>query len=311
MNRRLLLHIGFHKTGTTFLQDHVFEPPNRGFSSPWSVVGGEAVEHFVLPHSGRYSAGTVKSEFVAAVAELGRDEKAVPVISHEDLCGYPAMHRYYGWDVAGRLKESFPDAQVLIGIREQKSMIRSTWGEYVRKDGEWPLEEFIGTGEDNPGFRPICRLDHFEYSLLVNRYIDLFGKENVLVLPYELLRNDAVAYEQAVHDFCGTGVTADVVHPASNVGLGALTLAIQRRLNRFAKVPPLWAGDRIALPSSYRAKMRLVRLLQRVIPSAWHDREDRKIRAYITEVVGSKFKESNRELSETCGLDLAAYGYDV
>jgi hypothetical protein len=57
--------------------------------------------------------------------------------------------------------------------------------------------------------------------------------------------------------------------------------------------------------------MRLVRLLQRVIPSAWHDREDRKIRAYIAEVVGSKFKESNRELSETCGLDLSAYGYDV
>jgi len=44
-------------------------------------------------------------------------------------------------------------------------MIRSTWGEYVRKDGEWPLEEFIGPGEGKPGFRPICRLDHFEYSL--------------------------------------------------------------------------------------------------------------------------------------------------
>lgn len=311
MNRRVLLHIGFHKTGTTFLQDHVFDPPGRGFASPWSIVGGEAVEQFVLKHPGRYVASETRREFFEAVDAMGRDEKAVPVISHEDLCGYPANHRYYGHEVAGRLHETFPDAQVLIGVREQKSMLRSLWGQYVRKDGEWSLSEFFGDGVERLGFRPICRLDHFEYPLLINRYRALFGADRVRVLPYELLRRDPLAYEQVVHDFCETGVRAEVAHPASNVGLGALTLAIQRRLNRFIKAPPLWGGDYDALPLAYRAKQRTIRMLEKSIPKSWHQREDRRIRSFIENLVGDTYKESNRELSELSGYDLGALGYDV
>lgn len=311
MNRRVLLHIGFHKTGTTFLQDHVFGTSGRGFSSPWSIVGGEAVEHFVLTHPARYSPDDTRNDFFAAVDALGLDEKAVPVISHEDLCGYPANYRYYGPEVATRLHATFPDAQVLIGVREQKSMLRSLWGQYVRKDGDWTLVDFFGDGVTRPGFRPICRLDHFEYPLLVNRYIELFGKDRVQVLPYELLRSDPLGYEQTVHDFCGTGLTAEVAHPASNVGLGAMTLSIQRWMNRFTKAPPQWGGDWDSLPASYRAKMRAVRYIERVIPSSWHAREDRKIRTFIEQVVGDTYKASNRELSEISGFDLGSLGYDV
>jgi hypothetical protein len=309
MQRRTLLHIGFHKTGTTFLQDHVFGRPDRGFASPWSVVGGEAIQHFVLCHPARFDAGAVADEFLAAASGVAPD--GVPVISHEDLCGYPVNHRYYGHEVARRLHEAFPDARVLVGIREQRSMIRSLWGQYIKQDGEWPIDQFLGSGNEPPGFVPICRLDHFEYDLLIGRYIDLFGRDNVKVLPYELLRQDSVAYEQTLHDWCETGLQAREAHPASNVGMGALTLALRRRMNRFAKTPPLWGGDYDSLPLAYRAKQRACRLLERFIPKHWHEGQDEKYRAFIDARVGDGFRRSNRVLSELAGVDLGSLGYDV
>lgn len=311
MARPVLLHIGFHKTGTTFLQDHVFGKTDRGFASPWSVVGGEAIQHFVLTNAARFSASGVAENFFDAADALGLGDDALPVISHEDLCGYPVNHRYYGHEVAGKLHATFPEAKVLIGIREQRSMLRSHWGQYIKQDGEWPMTQFFGTGQEPPGFVPICRLDHFEYDLLIGRYIDLFGRDNVKILPYELLRRNSVAYEQAIHDFCKTGLTAIEAHPASNVGMGALTLALRRRMNRFAKTPPLWGGDYDSLPLAYRAKQRACRFLQRSIPAQWHEREDRKIRAFIERRVAGYYRTSNAKLCDLTGVDLGELGYDV
>ena len=311
MNRRVLLHVGFHKTGTTFLQDHVFNHPGRGFSSPWSIRGGEAVENFVLTHAARFQAQEINREFFSAMEELHLDEKLMPVISHEDLSGYPQSFRYYGSTVAKRLHETFPNAQILIGVREQKSILRSMWGEYIRSDGDRTIQEYFGDGVERLGFRPICRFDHFEYPLLINQYIELFGRDRVQVLPLELLRNDSLAYEQVVHDFCDTGLNAEIAHPVSNVGFGARTLSIQRVLNRITKIPWLWSGDYDSLPLVSRVKLRMVRELERVIPKSWHEKEDKKIRDYIAEATGDYFRESNRELAELTGYDLASLGYDV
>lgn len=310
MGRRVLLHIGFHKTGTTYLQDHVFNRAEKGFCAPWTVFSGEAIEHFVVTHPARYDPQAVANEFFLAAERLGHSN-TIPVISHEDLCGYPVFRRYYGRDVAGRMHAAFPQAIVLIGIREQRSMLRSLYGQYIVQDGEWPISQFIGTGQERRGFVPICRLDHFEYHLLVDYYIGLFGKERVFVLPYELLKRKPVEYEQALHDFVGTGKRAQKALPPSNIGKGALTLAIRRRLNRFSKLPPLWDADYHSLPLSYRAKERFCRILERSIPKPWHEAEDRDLRQFIAGRVLNYYKESNRILSDTIGIDLSEFGYDM
>ncbi|MDP6977028.1 MAG: hypothetical protein QF570_00285 [Myxococcota bacterium] len=311
MTRPVLLHIGFHKTGTTFLQDHLFGKSDRGFASPWSVVGGQPIQHFVLENAARFSPGAVAAEFLEAADAMKVSPGALPVISHEDLCGYPVNHRYYGHEAADKLHATFPEAKVLIGIREQRSMLRSHWGQYIKQDGEWPMTQFFGSGSEPPGFLPICRLDHFEYDLLIEHYFELFGRERVLVLPYELLRENSVGYEQAIHDFCETGLTAEEAHPASNVGMGALTLKIRRVMNRFTRCPPLWGGDWDSLPRSYRAKQRACRILQQRIPKSWHEKEDRRIREFIDARVGTYYRESNKKLSDITGIDLSQYGYDL
>ena len=53
----MLIHIGFHKTGTSYLQRYLFfkDSPDP-FVAPWTVRSGEAIEHFVLTHPARFDA---------------------------------------------------------------------------------------------------------------------------------------------------------------------------------------------------------------------------------------------------------------
>ena len=191
-------------------------------------------------------------------------------------------------------------------------MLLSLYRQYIRQDGEATIEGFLGTGIKKAGFSPICRLDHLEYHLLVNRYVELFGKDKVLVLPFELLREQAgVRFEQAIHDFCGTGVTASETLAPKNVGWLGLTLAFRRRMNRFVHLPPQWNGVWSESPLSYRAGFKLCNLIDRIVPSRFHRAVDDRLKRYIAARATGYYAQSNRLLAENAGIDLLRLGYEM
>lgn len=300
-----LVHIGYHKTGTTWLQNHVFVP-ERGYQAPWTVRSGEAIEHLVLSNEFRFQPETVRSAFQTALDPAAGQ---VPVISHEDLCGYPVLHRYYGASVARRLHAVFPGARILMVVREQRSALLSLYRQYIKQGGQWPLAVFIGSGAERPGFRPICRLDHLEYHLLVEHYQALFGPEQVLVLPYEWLREDPLGFENAIHDFVANPTRATEHLPAANVGEGGVALAGRRIFNRFYQRSPLWNGHWQSLPLGYRAGNKACQWLNRAVPRRWHQRVETALRAQINDRVGDYYRESNQRLASLMGRDLSRWDY--
>jgi hypothetical protein len=306
----MLIHIGYHKTGTSYLQRYLFfRDPPVDFVAPWTVISGEAIERFVLTHPARFDPAAVRSEFEARLTE--KDSSLVPVISHEDLCGVPMLARYYGFQVADRLRQTFPNAKILITIREQKSALRSIYGQYIRQDGEWPIQTFLGTGNEPPGFAPICRLDHLEYDLLANHYIRLFGDRQVLVLPFELLAKNPIEFQQAIHDFAGTGATAHAPFDRELGGLGAYSLKLMRRLNKVIRQPPDWHGDWKRNPLLLRAKIKFCETVDSILPRAWHKPEHNRLVAFIKKRTDGYYKASNSRLQSLAGFDLASYGYEM
>jgi Sulfotransferase domain len=302
-----VVHIGYHKTGTTFLQKKVFNSRNKGFLATWTVDTGDAIQNFVLTHPKRFHPEQVREKFLATLD----DNTLVPVISHEDLCGYPVYERYYGFEAAKNIHATLPEAKIIISVREQKSAIRSLYGQYVRQDGQWPLRTFIGTGTEPAGFMPIFRLDHFEYHLLIQHYIELFGQQNVLVLPFERLLQSPIEFEQSIHDFAGSGGVAEQVMPPALVGFGAATLSILRRSNHFVKRPPDWNGDWSRVPFVDKARERLIDFVDPLIPKPVHDKCDQKLREFITERVSGYYVESNNLLNDMCGGVLNDLGYEL
>jgi hypothetical protein len=231
----------------------------------------------------------------------------VPVISDETLCGDPIQRRYTGRDVADRLYEAFPRAKVLIGIREQKSMAISAFREYIFMGGTLTLEDFVGSGNEPLSFTPILREDFLAYHHVVDYYQKLYGRENVLVLPIEQLQRDRVSYIQTLRRFCGCRGEFDTDAGPSHVGWSAIALAARRTLNPLVPISPLSLGGR-------QIRNRIANKLCRAIdhlPHSWSATFERRWTDQVARRYAGVFRESNRQLAELTGLDLAALGYDL
>lgn len=222
----IVLHVGHPKTATTWLQGMIFENPETGFVVPWADARSRAIAAFVTVNSYQRQAAWARDFFGTELERLA-DDPRVPVLSDETLCGDPFQRRYDGSYVADRIHEVFPRAKILIGIREQKATAVSSYREYIFLGGTLSLEEFIGTGHEPLSYTPILREDFLAYHLVVGYYHGLYGRENVLVLPIELLQRDQSGYIQRILDFCGCpgGFTVDT--EPTHAGWSAVALAAQ------------------------------------------------------------------------------------
>ena len=168
---------------------------------PLARLRSRAIAAFVTVNTYQRQASWARGFFGPELEHLA-DDPRVPVLSDETLCGDPFQRRYNGSDVADRIHQVFPRAKVLIGIREQKAIAVSSYREYIFEGGTLSLTDFIGTGHESLSYTPILREDFLTYDLVVNYYQELYGPENVLVLPIERLQRDRSGFVQSILDFC-------------------------------------------------------------------------------------------------------------
>jgi hypothetical protein len=145
-----------------------------------------------------------------------------------------------------RLRALFPDALVLIVTRGFSGVLASTYAHYVRKGGTLGRSELFRPsepGEPAPGVE-----DYFDYDAAVSLYERVFGPENVLVMPYELLRDDPAEFVRQMEDRFGIR-SSSAVPPRANVTISPAELTWYPRFTRLV----------------YRASAPLGRYRQRVI----------------------------------------------
>ncbi len=184
-----LLHIGYMKTGSTWLQTRVLNDPAAGLLA---LASREALtEILVRPSVLDYDAEAVRA-LVAGPLAVCEKRGLVPVISHERLSGNPISGGFDSTIVADRLAELFPMARVAIVIREQRSFLTSFYNEYVCGGGACSLASFL---HPPPGAKlPLFNARFLEYHRLIEYYHEAFGRERVLVLPFETLARDRLAF---------------------------------------------------------------------------------------------------------------------
>jgi hypothetical protein len=177
-----LLHIGYAKAGSTFLQ-HWFE------------------SHPQLAYERGGIAGFRDVYDIARQGTRGRDVR-YRVTSNEGLSSprpdagdaavdYAALHVMHiavaQQRVCTMLADLFPRSTVLIVTRGFRSMILSSLSQYARSGGDADPGELIQKAQQA---RDPRQVDWWDYDKLVAMYTQAFGADNVMVMPYELLRDD-------------------------------------------------------------------------------------------------------------------------
>jgi hypothetical protein len=302
-----LIHIGLHKTGTTWLQKNVLGSSRFGFGH-WNreLFERRKYQDVWKDYPPDFDAEKLREHFAD---RLTTPAGVQPVLSSEKFSGNPLFGGYDRYDIAHRLAKIFPEARVLICIREQRSIIRSSYIQFINAGGLIGLDEYI-SGKETRG--PSFRLDHFRYDVLLELYRSLFGAENVLVLAYEELRRDPLNYVNRLLAFCKLRQietlpvdVLDVVHKSAS----PTAISIRRRLNLFMRrdyvngFTPLGSdlgqhvGERICRAFDWR----IFEASNQQVSKAW----DKVIEARTADF----FRESNTRTAELTGIDLRSFGY--
>jgi hypothetical protein len=332
------LHVGFPKTGTTFLQEYCL-PHLRGihvvtlrnFSTPtgvterlWRVTAGYPL--FVDMDENR----AAMDRFLRGI-----DEDKV-LISSERLAGTGLWGFRDNFQVTDCLRRLLPAAKIILTIRRQDDFLESLYRQAVRNHFDVPIDtylnyvrhEFIDWYRPPLAF-PSINVWHFNYHAYVQNYIAAFGRSNVLVLPYEMLRRDPPRFHAGLAAFMGI----DPYYPPDDIiayrSYSRLSCRIALVLNRFVRDsrrekrpwhvipdrPPtgnLSHRDRHGL--AYRAlgaihqRLTLGYVLRNVvdrIPYSQGNVINDEKRRLIMEI----HRESNRRLDEEYSIDLRKYNY--
>ena len=306
---RPLLHVGYHKTGTTWLQTRLFASDEVGFCT--NSFRRDALHVFVYPHAFEFDAAEARAFYQAEWQRC--PPGTVPVLSMERFSGTPHAGRYDSAEVARRLRQTFPEGRVLIVVREQEGAILSSYRQYVKNSGPLSLDGYLHPPYESSVIHQF-HYDAFRYDRLVALYDDLFGPENVLVLPYEAFRADPVAYMASIVRFAGLDPQPELLErlrptDRENASLSALTTSLKRRANRLVSrktainpAPVVRLSDRGAV-----AVRTLFYKLDGWLPRG--RRIDAAQRERIREVVGDRYAAGNAALAERTGADLGRYGY--
>ena len=174
-SRNVLLHVGYHKTGTTWLQRFLFNNNEYGFASPMSIK--DMMELIIFPNSLDFSVDDCRAEIDQRLATI-QSPDLTSVFSTERFSGHPHSGGYDSRLLADRLKALFPEARVLICIREQKKMILACYNQYIKKGGAISASAYLRVFDRKRV--PLFDFRHFMYHRLIRYYQEIFGKENVL-----------------------------------------------------------------------------------------------------------------------------------
>ena len=264
----VVLHVGHPKTASTWLQETVFANPDLGFVFPWHKddCRSRTITAFITANSFSDDVALARGLFEEGCTCLAGGP-GVPVISDESLCGDPLYrHSCSGRYLADRIHAVFPRAKILIGVREQKAIAISFYREYLFQDGVFPFDVFLGRGDEPLGFTPILHPDFLEDDCVVGYYHKIYGRENVLVLPMEMLARDREGYVRSMLEFCQCSGRIEHLSPPKRVGLSAAALEVRRWLNRLSPSNPLTPP-----PSTLtqRAVFKLGRVVNRLAPKSF------------------------------------------
>ena len=309
-----LIHIGLHKTASTWLQNEVFLN-NTGSFIPLGGTPKKAGRLFVWngndgPMLAPYSKNHIK-HLQELLVNTDIPSSSVPVISNERLSGNPHAGLFDSPVIAKRLHDVFPDARIFIVIREQRSMIASSYLQYLKRGGTHDIDNYISCGYDGaiPKFTPesLC------YDGLIKYYQDLFGTDNVLILPYEMLSTDSSNFVHSLYRFAGINkypeVNAKKRHNSPDARLRAARIML-RKLNAFRVSTSLNNHSGLALPGVRNLASIAQNTTAFLLPKTVAQKRIEKMRERVNTLVEGLYTQSNTETSRLIGIKLQdTYGY--
>ncbi len=305
--RQAIVHIGYHKTATTWFQNQLYPR----VTSHRYIARDRVKEGLLNPHAFAFDPE-------AARAHLELSHPVPPILCDENMSGSFRTGGLMGAmskEVAERIHQVLPQAQIVVFIRNQVEMAAAAYAQYLKKGGTFGPRRFLFPARYRKGARrqpfkrPLFSFDHFTYLGLIRHYRHLFGTDHVHVFTYEAFRQDLSSF--LTHFTAELGLTVDLDAPEfalANATYRHRTLALARLLNHFTAK---WDADKRHLLPILPSKTfdPILRGFNRTPLAGRRLAPEELLGSDIVAFINAFYAETNRALAAETGLPLADYGY--
>lgn len=310
-----ILHIGFPKCASTYLQTYVFPEMDNveylGFyynrdRKFFDENVHTLVNSIQMDDGIDFSLDRSRALFEASIAPLLAQGRRV-ILSNEVFCQQRADRTL----VAQRLKALFGEARVLVIVRNQFNALASMYAFQKLRGSNVSNKALFG----NPSMKTIddwieeqiinlyvSYIKTLKYCEIADHYASLFGDKNVHVLPLELMDENSNAFLEEIGDICGC--------PAPVVSVE------ESRSNRKAR-PSRKRMLYQSIRSKFAKDISLSTYLPGPLRGLWAVLIDRgatfepeiseRHKAWLADFYGP----SNRRFQEKFGIDVEKYGYPL
>jgi hypothetical protein len=242
-----LLHVGYPKTGSKFLQQWLAAHPDIAFSQ-WGIAGFRDAHAMMAAAAG---------PALPAWHATSHEGLLTPLADHGDLGGKGVrLPSRDGQRAACTLLAGlFPGAHILVVTRGYEGLIRSFYAELILGGASYAFADFC----DALLAQVEAGTDVFDVDAALDAYAGGFGEERLLVLPYELLRDRPAAFLGAIEARLGiepAPVPSNRVRPSPP----ETRLAAYRRMTRWVRSVPGSASLKGRIGRGYVAALRNGRL---------------------------------------------------
>jgi len=302
MGKDIILHLGMPKAASTYLQEDVFPYVNEIYCANGDRnVGtplGELQKKIAFENHLFLDIEQEKQKIYEYINSLEQDKI---LFSNENLFGSYFDNFRDHKNFANILKQIFPDARVFVIFRKQDEWLESAYAQTLFLGFSEKIDDFMNyrksefQGLQNFPFHKIgVNVNNLDWTVFLENYFNLFGRENVLALPQELLKNNEKEFLNRFYDFFNISeryfpTEPGVRHKKYSLISSRIALTINKFLNS-------------------RQKVKLRRFLQDGLDKMLYIKYD-FIHGYTRKQIMNLHKESNKKLADMMGLDLSQYGY--
>ena len=314
-----ILHIGYHKTGTTFLQKSVFPNTPQLLYLGRTWISNKLDDFFFdfnftndfdfdnISMSNRFS--NIIDEIIIE-KKIDLSKKKAVLISHESL---HSGSDYFGSRIkeqSCRLKKVFPNAKIIISIRNQARMIESNYTNYINHGGKLTFNNFFYKSNYIRELRK-----KLEYDFLIDMYFKNFSESNVKVLIFEKIFQQTGPDLEELDTFLKFKTKVNFIDTSINKKLSKTKLNILRFVNIFlANKFYIQYQNRVRRDQSFIEKIRwyLVRFLKKIEitkPLIFSNKKNKFMTDNQIQEIEKYFEESNSKLAKILKIDLKKFGY--
>lgn len=311
ISKRVIIHAGYPKAASTYLQRKLFknhseisEFSDQNYNNSDQNKMIEAMRRISCTESFNFDLDHWEKTISKIINNIPSNRKIL--ISFEGLISPGRADRKI---IIRRLRKIFKNAGIIIIIRNQEDILRSTCFQHMRKNKLYDSFRDINDWLENPlkhskhlttnYNHPINRI---KYYPVVRYYEKKFGRENILILKLEELKCDKSIFIKKLSRFCKINE-----EEALNLTSGKDKVNKRRSRKKAVTYEFLEKNSFLSLGAKFLPE-RFKETAIKIIPIKEFDTSfNSKWSKKITKIA----KSDNQKLDERYGLNLKEYGYTI